>query len=171
MKVPYSKQKEANSCGAAVAQMMIKFYGIETNQNDLIKELKINKIGYTKKQNLRDLFEKFELSYKEFAKEVTHDSKERLVESGKLKIVSKNNLEHMLNHIDKGTPAIVNFSPNKHGHYVIVHSYDNDNLIVHDPAKGSDQKIKKKEFDQKWKSGNKKWNKWYMVVEKKNNKN
>jgi ABC-type bacteriocin/lantibiotic exporter with double-glycine peptidase domain len=167
MKIPYSKQKTGNSCGAAVIEMIAKHHGIEITQDELIKRLNVEKIGYTKKSKLRKVLDELGLSHKEYAQKVDHQSGNQLIKDGQLEIVKGNNLEHLLKDLDSGNPAIINYAPGGQGHYVVAHSHDNAHIIVHDPALGADQRIPLKNFETKWVSGNKKWKKWYITISKK----
>jgi len=161
--IPYEAQKQFNSCGAAVMKMLLKYKQQDISQDELIKELEIDLIGYTKKKNMREILDKFSIKHKEYAEEVIHKNVEELVRKNLLELVN-DPLELLLRRLDCGDVCVINYSVGEEGHYVLAHSYDLSNIIIHDPAFGPDQKISKEDLVSRWISGNKKWKRWFMAV-------
>ncbi len=92
-------------------------------------------------------------------------NKEKLIKKGTVKIL-EDCMFHIDVYLDLGIPIIVNYAPTKSGHFSIIHSKEGENFILHDSNRGENYKVNKKEFEEMWISGNKKWKKWFMIVEK-----
>lgn len=124
LKFPTHRQTNSDSCGAAVTQSVLAYYGIDETQDDLAKELKMSENG---------------IEYTNIVK---------ALKKRKLKIESGLMDQQMLkDYVNKKFPVIILMQAYKDnrrkiysrdsyafGHYVTVIGYDNSRFIIEDPV-------------------------------------
>lgn len=141
IRVPLVRQSTDYTCGVAALQSVLGFYGIDSREDALSKELKTNKVEGT--------------SYHEIAKYCRSHGFQVLVRKG----LSFADLKTFLDH---GQPVICLIQawgddPEKYasawddGHYVVAVGYDSGNFYFMDPSTlGSYTYIPSAEFQSRW---------------------
>ncbi|MBR9690140.1 C39 family peptidase [Candidatus Woesearchaeota archaeon] len=143
IKVPIIKQKNSLSCGPACLSMVLKFYGKDVSEDEIIEN-----IGGLKEFGTRTIW------LKEFAenlgfKTVCYSENKELSE-GKAKLRNVN-IDDITGFLDKDIPVIVNFKAyfiyddekKEIGHFVVLTGYDNNTFHLNDPRDGERRKIEK----------------------------
>ncbi len=162
MKIPYRHQITGVSCGAAVVEMILKRCGITRSQKEIIRLLQFDDNGATN-TSLVKLLESFHIPCVVYAQR-SQDKESHL------RILSTKALTHLIEHLDDGKLVILNYlgEDGKTGHYVLAHSHDKEYLIVHDPdpVRGGPSVVLQQDYlEQRWISGDKKWQKWFAVID------
>lgn len=148
IKFPYVKQRKLNTCGPAVTEMMLKFFGVKLTQEKLEKLERTTKDGTGHKGLIR-------VARKH----------------GLYCFVQENSNLYLLKHfISLGLPVVVNYiEPSSNdGHYSVVVGFDAKNLIMNDPWNGKNFRIKYSDFQERWfdiHKGNK-YKNWLLVLSK-----
>ncbi len=158
IRVPYIAQTQLNSCGAASLGMLLGYQSRAYQdraipQTELIQMLQIDAIGHTCKKALRNALTSLGVEFAEFAHECGPEG-----------TLQHSSLEKMLEIVDSGDPAMINYAPTPEGHYAVVVGYTEQDILVHDPEHGPNRRIAQVTFDQMWVSGNGRWKKWFLVV-------
>jgi predicted double-glycine peptidase len=145
MKIPFFKQDVNYSCGPAVIQMVLKFYGKFFSEEELMKRLKTNKNIGTRHEDMIDV-----------------TTKEGFY------VYSNNgsSFQEIDLFLKEKKPIVVNFiEPNDNeGHYSVVVGLNDEDIILNDPWNGPNFKMKKTDFEKRWFSEDGRNNKWIMVV-------
>lgn len=148
LKVPYVQQYNDYACGAAVLEMVFKYYNVKNvSQEDIYeknKELEPHGTGNFR-ITTQDLVDEAESrNFKAYFKQVNYFSK-------------KESIETLKDFIEKNIPVIVcqqfTSAQNIIGHFRVVIGVDNKYVYVHDPHKdiGSEElKMSHREFVNLW---------------------
>ena len=162
MKIPYRHQITDVSCGAAVVEMVLKHCGIIRSQKEIIQLLQFDDHGATN-TSLRRLLESLRIPCQVYAQQ-SQDKESHIP------VLPTNALPQLMKHLDAGNLVILNYlsEDGETGHYVLVHSHDNEYLIVNDPdpVRGGPSVVLQQDYlEQRWISGDKKWQKWFLVID------
>lgn len=144
---PSGRQANNSTCGAVSVQLVLAYYGINRNEEELSKLLKTTKRHGTTPENMVKVFRKFGL-----------DTEEREGMS----------ISDLHGYIRKEIPVVISFqawdegdqesyNDNQSGHYAIAIGFTNDSMLLEDPSLlGYRGYLDNKEFMNRWhdKSGN-----------------
>jgi ABC-type bacteriocin/lantibiotic exporter with double-glycine peptidase domain len=106
LNVPYVKQKP-NFCSEASASMVLKYYDYNVSQDE------INRMGYDRFENMLPLLKRYvNCTYKSLS------------------------IDELQEEIRKNNPVIIRVRAGVSLHTVVVVGYEDDCLLIHDPALG-----------------------------------
>ena len=136
---PSLRQIYDHDCGANALQGILAYYGIELNEETVMKYAKTNKKDGTSSTNICRTLKKFKLKYK--AKSM--------------------DINEVKDFIDKKVPVLIvlqawkeknNDYENeyKHGHWVVAIGYDKNRIIFEDPGSFNRTFLKKRELIIRW---------------------
>ena len=141
LEFPTSRQSNTSSCGSAVTQSVLRYYGIDKREDEISRNVFLTKkMGCSPK------------------------SISRYLSSFDLKVVESNSMtiEDLIRNVDNKYPTIVLFQAwtNKKdtdyqnfsdGHYAVVIGYDVDNIIFEDPSLNNNKGyLSKEDFENRW---------------------
>lgn len=143
--VPYVKQKEEYSCGAAVALSVLRYFGVDGDckEEDLFKSLKTGKDG-TDRKNIVKLLEDCGLEVELKSGTSVKELKD-WISSTKLALVCIQAWE------DEDDPVPLKRSMNN-GHYCVCIGFDDERAYFMDPYadQGNFGFIKLDDFEKRW---------------------
>lgn len=140
LEFPTSRQSNTSSCGSAVVQSVLRYYGIDKREDDISRNIFVTKKMGSSPKSICRYLKSFDLK----------------VQSGEMTI------EDLIKNIDNKYPTIVlfqawtikkntdyqNFSD---GHYAVVIGYDIDNIIFEDPSLNNNKGyLSKDDFEKRW---------------------
>ncbi|MFA6536719.1 MAG: cysteine peptidase family C39 domain-containing protein [Candidatus Paceibacterota bacterium] len=145
LKVPYFKQDNNYSCGAAALQMVLRFYGEIYSEKHLAEVLGSNKDFGTSHQAMIDFVRKdgFHVHEADFA---SHDDLKEF--------------------LSKNIPVIVNFlePESNEGHYAVVIGCEVGHIFLNDPWDGKGFKLTIEAFEKRWINGAGTSTHWLMAI-------
>ena len=147
MEVAYFKQDTNFSCGPAVIQMILAFFGIHQSEGYLQKKLESDEKKGTDHMNM--------ISY--------------LLKKGLYCYANNDStFKEVAYFLDKKIPVVVNYlEPEADwGHYAVVLELNKNNIILNDPWHGERFSMRLDEFEERWQSGDGKHKKWILAVSK-----
>lgn len=141
----FFKQDTGYSCGPAVMQMILCFYGKMFSEDTLVEKLKTKKGDGTKHQPMIDL----------------------ACEEGLFVYVNnESSLFEIQSFLKRRIPVAVHFiEPScDEGHYAVVVGMKDDDVILHDPWNGEGFMMNVRDFDKRWYSEDGTYRRWMMAV-------
>jgi ABC-type bacteriocin/lantibiotic exporter with double-glycine peptidase domain len=136
---PFQETLNAGMCGPASLKIVLSYYGVEKNEQELFKMCKTKKDLGTDDQGLKKAAE--QLGFK-------------------VKIKNKSTFKDIEKWLDKKVPVIVNWftrgrmdyidSDVSDGHYSVVTGLDDEYIYLQDPETGSVRKIDREDFMTVW---------------------
>lgn len=139
---PLSRQSESFSCGAAVVQSLLQFYGIkDAKEQDIIDALSTTPKNGTDIDNIVEYLRRMGL---------------------RAQLAANLDLERVLKWISQGHPVILSmqawsdddnpdYTENRNSHYVVGIGYNNDSLFFEDPSLlGNRGYLPVSEFETRW---------------------
>lgn len=151
--LPYARQKTGYMCGPASLQMVMKFFGTNKSQKDILKSTGLSE------RKLKD----------------AGMNNGALIKAGQkagfyVYVNENSSLAEIKYFIDLGLPPIVNYrEPSQNdGHFAVVAGFSlaDRALILHDPWNGKNFSIAERSFVVRWKGKYQGHNKWLMVLNK-----
>ena len=130
--IPNLRQSTGYSCGASALQMLLSYYGVNTREKDLMKELDTNHEKGTDTDDIVKVSnEKFKLNAKR------HDDA---------------SIKSLLNHIKNKIPTILLIkSEDKGDHFVLPTGTYDDGILIRDPAEIQNSYIPFQTLENNWK--------------------
>jgi len=123
------KQKK-RMCGPASLSIVLKYYGINKNQEELKKILSSTYLTGTKNKKIIKVSKDFNL---------------------KAKYKTNSSINEIRKLLSKKIPPIIGwFSPEGASHYSVIKGLDKSNIFIVDPELNKTRKIKIKEFEKNW---------------------
>ena len=147
MEVPYFKQDTNFSCGPAVIQMILAFFGIHESEEHLKKKLKTNEDNGTEHINI--------INY--------------LLERGLYCYANNDStLKEITYFLNRKVPVVVHYlEPEADwGHYAVAVELNKDNIVLNDPWHGEKFSLLQSEFEKRWQSEDGRHKKWILAVSK-----
>lgn len=149
MKVPLSRQKK-NSCGLTALHMVLKYFGKDVSENQIIRS-----VGGIKKYGVRTV--RLAEFAKRFGFKVECLSYNKRLAGSKAKI-KKPNMKDILKFLKKGIPVILAVrssllygeKPSEMGHFIVVTGYKNGIFWYNDPHDGKRHKIAEEDLLFAW---------------------
>lgn len=143
--VPYFPQAKPYSCAAATVRMMLGFFGMDTEEDTLEKEL-----GTTAERGVPN-----------------GHIVQFLIKKGLFCYVNRDGtIEEIRQFIERGLPVMVNFiEPSMNtGHFALVVGIDEASIILHDPWNGEHFTLLISDFEKSWIGGIDKIPRWLLVA-------
>jgi|SRR5687768_1992741 len=126
--VPFVAQRK-DTCGAASLAMVLAYWDVAVTQDAIAKELLLPELHGIAGSRLEA-----------FARG-----------KGLVAVAHAGDLAHLRHHVDKGRPLIVAWNMGRgRYHNVVVVGFDDDDAIVHDPARGASRRVRLRDFDRRW---------------------
>ncbi|MFH1207914.1 MAG: cysteine peptidase family C39 domain-containing protein [Patescibacteria group bacterium] len=147
LRLPYYHQINDYSCGPAVVQMILKYYGLTKSQRSLIRLVGTNeRVGTTRKKLI--------LGFKKFSLET--------------KVVFSADFTAVKEFLKNKIPVIVSYCEldSDQEHYAIVTGLTKKDVIFQDPWLGSQYRLDRRNFMLRWHNQKKngKFNGWLLAA-------
>lgn len=158
---PYQSQQYNYDCGPAIVRMITKYFNIETEYETLIELLIENKgttCAHTPKRRMRRVLSDLNLIPVEFALVGPTSEQDHFY------TLLERHCSRVVEVLDKCFPVVLNYNKGGQGHYAVAYDYDENSFIVHCPEDGPGQHIPFSYLEKEWRSGNRRWEKWFMGV-------
>lgn len=126
--VPFVPQVE-DTCGPAALAMVLRFWGRDASHDDLAAELG--------------------------ARELKGVAGSRLAAAARTRgltaVAYRGDPDQLREYVGKGRPLIVAWDMGRgRFHNVVVVGFEGEDVIVHDPARGASQPVKRAAFEERW---------------------
>jgi predicted double-glycine peptidase len=143
--VPFSRQDTVYSCGAAVAQMVLHFYGIIRSESDLMSELRTNSETGTAHEDLIAI--------------LVDNSLYCYVNAG-------SSIEEMEYFLGRSLPCVVHYlePDNDEGHYAVAIGVKDGHVVLNDPWHGERFRLTRSEFERRWSDERNRYPQWLLAV-------
>lgn len=143
--VPFFKQDTEYSCGAAVMQMVFRFYGKVFSEETLMRKLKTREDSGTNHQSMIDLAR---------------------TEGLYVYVNNESSLDEVAYFIGRNIPIIVHFiePDTDDGHYAVVIGIEHEKIVLNDPWNGEGFNMSIHDFEKRWHDEDGSHPRWIMVV-------
>lgn len=149
LQIPYHRQREIYTCGAATLQMVSSYFKKWHSQAEL--------------ERLTGALPERGTANSEMIRAAT--------DAGFHCYVNSNSSLYEIKHfMQKGLPAIVNYiePTDEEGHFAVVVGFNRRSIILHDPWNGQNFRLKQAEFVRRWHAEIDDDKRWLMVIAPRN---
>jgi len=142
--VPFFRQESEYSCGPAALRMMLAYYNILKTEEELVEKSRTS----------------FEGTCNEVLAETASHFRMCIVQTDL-------SMKTLFRCVESSTPMMVNYiNPTSEvGHFAVVVGYSDTHLVLNDPSNGENYEIEHSHFEERWRSGDGKHDRWGLVFE------
>lgn len=143
--IPYFKQDTVYSCGAAAAQMILRYFGVVYSERVLMERLKTEPKEGTHHQEIIDLFTDEDLY---------------------CYVNNNSSLAEVAFYLDQCTPVLIHYiePSDSEGHYAVLTAVENGIVTLNDPWNGEGFALAEEDFSRRWRSEDGEFICWMTAV-------
>ncbi len=146
--VPFFKQDTLYTCGPAVVQMILRYYGIVASEHTLREKMKTNSdVGTMHKYMIDEIRAAGLYCY----------------------VNNHSSVQEIAFFLKIGLPVIVHYmepSENSQDHYAVVVGIEDHHIILNDPWHGKDFSLTLTDFEHRWHDGKGIYHNWLLTASK-----